>query len=591
MKIVFFILATCSIACAQLVLLNSSYENLLLLTPDGHLGIGITDPQAKLDVYGPVRLRSNSGDNKTMICDGNGFASWSLPGGDINQTLADSRVIGIQGRTISATAPIDGQVLKWRSAQAQWLPEEDISGGAVSGDITAVTVGIGLSGGGASGDVQIAGLPDQPLWHANKLLGIPVLPSTLSADNMLLALKDRETQAISYTTDITPNTPVWNANKLASQRLWSFTPEEGNLLSMSHYWANSWIPQWTPDEARFYANRIKSTPVSSVLPTVNKQILMWNGSAWEGRYTPDSSVWNGSKMLGYRVSTQQPQDRQILTFSTTENGWQPGFRPEDAVYNAKWINGRLFWSSTALEGHHLMFSVYHASRFIAAAGANEILWNGNRLQGQPVSTTLPTKSQQFLVWSGSEWQPGGTPGDPVWNVNKFRGTAVSGAAPADSQMMTCRLMDAINNIYEWQPGEKPNNPIWNGKNIQGRAVESGTPGDWEMMTWNTSYGQWKHENIHTTVLWRANRIRNLPISTTAPLNGQALKWNGTEWGPADDLVLQTAMAERQAIIAAQGAEIENLLSKIDANRRIQSELLTQVKQAWQVVQKNVIKEK
>ena len=42
--------------------------------------------------------------------------------GDVNGSIAASVVTGIQGRTVAATAPADGQVLAWEAATGQWKP-------------------------------------------------------------------------------------------------------------------------------------------------------------------------------------------------------------------------------------------------------------------------------------------------------------------------------------------------------------------------------------------------------------------------------------------------------------------------------------
>lgn len=77
-------------------------------------------------------------------------------GGDVTGTQGSTTVAKIQGRGVSSTAPLDGQVLKYNNAAQQWIPGTDLEGsGSGGGTITGVTVGAGLTGGGSTGSVEI----------------------------------------------------------------------------------------------------------------------------------------------------------------------------------------------------------------------------------------------------------------------------------------------------------------------------------------------------------------------------------------------------------------------------------------------------
>ncbi|MBX3041924.1 MAG: hypothetical protein KF789_14555 [Bdellovibrionaceae bacterium] len=83
-----------------------------------------------------------------------------------------STVGKIQGRTIAATTPVAGQILKWNDVASQWEPSNDLMG---SGTVTSVTAGTGLIGGSittsgvisiASGGVGTAQLADSSVTDA-----------------------------------------------------------------------------------------------------------------------------------------------------------------------------------------------------------------------------------------------------------------------------------------------------------------------------------------------------------------------------------------------------------------------------------------
>lgn len=89
-------------------------------------------------------------------------------GGDLGGSFPNPVVSKIQGRDVSANAPSSGQVIKWNGTS--WAPDDDETG-AGGGDITAVTAGTGLSGGGTSGDVTLNAQNGTALWNANKIQG------------------------------------------------------------------------------------------------------------------------------------------------------------------------------------------------------------------------------------------------------------------------------------------------------------------------------------------------------------------------------------------------------------------------------------
>lgn len=76
--------------------------------------------------------------------------------GDVTGTQISTTVERLQSRNVASTAPLDGQVLKFSSANNRWQPDTDNAGsGGGGGTITGVTPGTGLTGGGTTGNVTI----------------------------------------------------------------------------------------------------------------------------------------------------------------------------------------------------------------------------------------------------------------------------------------------------------------------------------------------------------------------------------------------------------------------------------------------------
>src|SRR5207248_1057394 len=95
-------------------------------------------------IVGPVA-------NATLASDFSGALAGDVTGAQ-NQTV----VAALRGKTLSATAPIDGQVLKYNATIQAWEPAAEA--GAAGGGVLVVNGGAGLTGGPitSSGTLSIA---------------------------------------------------------------------------------------------------------------------------------------------------------------------------------------------------------------------------------------------------------------------------------------------------------------------------------------------------------------------------------------------------------------------------------------------------
>jgi len=125
----------------------------MMVANSGNIGIGTAVPAARLDVAGNI---SATGSVTAASFTGSGAGLTNV--GDITavNTAAGS---GLTGGVTSGAANLSllttcssGQVLKWSGSA--WACQTD-DGGAGSGDISSVTAGTGLDGGGLVGDVTL----------------------------------------------------------------------------------------------------------------------------------------------------------------------------------------------------------------------------------------------------------------------------------------------------------------------------------------------------------------------------------------------------------------------------------------------------
>jgi hypothetical protein len=128
----------------------------LRLKANGNFGIGTNNPTSLLSVgltsqfqvngTGAINAATGITSSGNIIFSGlaanqfvkttaGGQLSTFSFGRDLSVTGTDTaKVVGIQGRDVASTAPLDGQVLKWNSSTSQWGPANDV--GSVFGGNT-----------------------------------------------------------------------------------------------------------------------------------------------------------------------------------------------------------------------------------------------------------------------------------------------------------------------------------------------------------------------------------------------------------------------------------------------------------------------
>ncbi|SKA39496.1 hypothetical protein SAMN04488128_1058 [Chitinophaga eiseniae] len=199
--------------------------------------------------------------------------------------------------------------------------------------------------------------------------------------------------------------------------------------------------------------------------------------------------------------------------------------------------------------------------FTIDADNGSAIWNANKLASVPVSTTAPA-TNQVLTFNGTQWEPKaptGATGNFINNGTSLQAGAsfnISGTGDIGSNLQVAgnSLMMGkltLNSLALATPGAS------NGKVLSLNAtgdvivtqtlpgtrkiklvagsgvINFGAAGEQDLSadrTWQISVDSAKN-------IWNANKIQNNAVATTAPADGDVLKWNAATqmYIPAEDI--------------------------------------------------------
>ncbi|WP_042721686.1 hypothetical protein [Flavobacterium sp. B17] len=468
--------------------------------------------------------------------------------GDLAGTASSPTVSKIQGKSVSSTAPTNGQVLKYNTTNSSWEPSSDAGltsevDGVIGNEVTSATTngGLTLSGSGTSASPYTLGLPTTGVtsgqimkWDGSKWAlasdtdtnttytassGLTLTGTAFSANDASLTAKG----IVQLSGDLAGTASSPTVSKIQGKSVSSTAPTNGQVLKY-----NTTNSSWEPSSDAGLTSEVDGVIGNEVTSATTNGGLTLSGSGTSASpYTlglPTTGVTSGQIMKWDGTKWALSSDTDTNTTYTASSG--------------------LTLTGTAFSANDATTSAKGIVQLAGDLGGTSTAPTVRRIQNQSVSSTAPTNGQVLKYnTTNSSWEPAadagltsetdGVIGNEVKSATTNGGLTLSGSGTSASPYTLGLPTTGVTSgqIMKWDGtkwalgSDTDTNTTYTGSTS---ITLSGTSFERPALTGDVTAAA----NSNSTTV---TKIQGTAVSSSAPTTaGESLVYNGTNWTPSSN---------------------------------------------------------